>query len=199
MRHRPIVALLLTLLATTAARAEEQALRLDPATSKVTFAVEATGHDVHGSLALQEGTVRFDPATGEAGGRIVIDARRAETGNKSRDKTLHDEVLESVAFPSFVFTPERLEGTVPTSGEAHIVLVGRLAIHGAEHPLRLPADIAVTDRGLHARANFPVPYVEWGLHNPSILFLRVADDVVVTVEARGALGPANALASKGRG
>jgi polyisoprenoid-binding protein YceI len=200
MSHRRIaVTVALSLLAAGTAAAEKQALRLDPAASKVSFTVGATGHDVHGSLALQEGTVQFDYVSGLADGRIVIDARRAATGNKSRDRTLHQEVFESTAFPSFVFTPQRIEGTVPTSGKGQVTLIGTLAIHGAEHPLRLPAEVEVSGEALHARVTFPVPYVAWGLHNPSILFLRVADEVSVTVEARGSLAPASSLAAGGRG
>jgi polyisoprenoid-binding protein YceI len=193
----PLATLAILTLLATAAPAAEMALHLDPASSRVTFAVEATGHDVHGTLALQEGEVRFDPASGAASGRIVIDARRAETGNGSRDKTLHKEVLESSLFPSFVFTPERVEGTVPEAGKGHLVLVGTLAIHGAQHPLRLPADVEVDGGRLHATATFPVPYVEWGLHNPSLLFLRVADEVAVSVDARGAVAPATTVAASG--
>jgi polyisoprenoid-binding protein YceI len=201
MSHRLAMVLALATLGLSArtAGADDLLLRLEPAKTKVGFTVEATGHDVHGTLSLQEGVVRFDPASGAASGRIVIDARRAETGNDSRDKTLHQKVLESTAFPSFVFVPQRLEGRVPDQGAADVVLVGTLSIHGSEHPLRLPAHVELRDGALAARVAFPVPYVDWGLHNPSLFVLRVADEVTVNVEAQGSLGPAPPTIAGGRG
>jgi len=187
----PVCVLVLAVLAAAAlpAGAAQQTLTLDPQASNVGFQLKATGHDVHGTLYLQQGTVRFDPATGAASGRIAIDATRAETGNDSRDKTMHDKVLEVGAYPLFVFVPERFEGSLPAAGSGEVSLVGTLTIHGADHPLTLPATVERDGDRVTATTRFEVPYVEWGMHNPSILFLRVADAVAVTVKAEGELAP----------
>lgn len=181
-------ALFALLVLAPAAGAAEQVLSLDPEASEVTFLLDATGHDVHGTLFLNAGEVHFDPATGAASGRIEIDATRAETGNKSRDKTMHKKVLESVSFPLFVFVPDRFEGEIADAGTSQVELHGTLSIHGAEHPMTLSAEVEHGEDGaLTAVSSFDVPYVEWGMHNPSLLFLRVADRVAVTVKTAGAL------------
>lgn len=197
---QPAVVALAALLAVPAARAEEQTLTLDPAATAVHFSVEATGHDVHGSFHITGGAVRFDPATGAAAGEIRVDALSAETGNGSRDKTLRGDVLETERFPVFVFTPERLIGALPESGAAKVELRGVVALHGAAHPMTLPATVDVSGDRIKLSAEFPVPYVEWGLHNPSILFLRVADVVQVRIEGEGTLARPTvaALAHDGR-
>jgi len=197
---QPAVLALAALVAVPAARAEEHLLTLDPAATAVHFTVEATGHDVHGSFHITGGAVRFDPATGAASGEIRVDALSAETGNGSRDKTLRGDVLGTERFPVFVFTPERLVGALPESGEAKVELRGVVALHGASHPMTLPATVNVTGDRIKLSAAFPVPYVEWGLHNPSILFLHVADVVQVEIEGEGTLArPAvAALAHDGR-
>ena len=182
--------------------ADEQVLTLDPQASDVSFLLPATGHDVHGTLVLRDGVVRFDPATGAASGRIAIDATRAETGNGSRDKTMHNKVLEVARYPLFVFVPERFEGELPAAGggaaASEVKLVGTLSIHGSEHPLTLPAKVERDGDHLTATTTFQVPYVEWGMHNPSLLFLRVADEVAVTVAADGTLTTADGTRGRRR-
>lgn len=180
--------------------AEEQLLNLDPATTAVHFTVTATGHDVEGTFRVTSGAVRFDPATGTASGEIRVDALSAQTGNGSRDKTMRGDVLETEKFPLFVFTPEHVVGAVPSTGEGQIELRGLVALHGASHPLTVPAKVHREGGLLKLTAEFAVPYVEWGLHNPSVLFLKVADVVQVHIEGQGTLAdvPAPGVASSGR-
>lgn len=185
--------------APAAVGAEEQLLSLDPAKTAVHFSVTATGHDVEGSFHLTSGAVRFDSATGIASGEIRIDALSAETGNGSRDKTLRDDVLETERFPLFVFTAERFVGKLPASGEGQVELCGLVSLHGASHPLTLPAKIRLEGARLKVDAEFAIPYVEWGLHNPSILFLKVADIVQVHVEGEGTLSSPGAAVAASHG
>lgn len=189
-----------TLFAIPPVRAEEQVLELDPAATLVHFSVGATGHDVHGTFHVTGGSVRFDPATGAAAGEIRVDALSAETGNGSRDKTLQEDVLDTGSFPLLVFTPEKLVGSLPASGKASVELRGTVQLHGASHPLALPATVEREGDRITLAADFPIPYVEWGLHNPSFLFLRVDDVVQVHLEGRGSLAPSATatVASNGR-
>lgn len=175
--------------------ADEMSLHLDPAHTDVSFDVGATGHDVHGQLELRGGELRFDPATGAVSGTIEIDARSADTGNGSRDRTMHGEVLESESFPLFVFRPKRFAGDLAGSGASDIELRGDLEIHGAHHPLTLKTHVEIDGGRMSAHATFPVPYAEWGMKRPGFAFLRVAPVVEVTVEARGTVEPAPARAA----
>ena len=69
--------------------AEQHTFVLDPERTSLTFALGATGHDVHGLLHATGGAVSFDTETGAASGEITLDARHTETGNRKRDKTMH--------------------------------------------------------------------------------------------------------------
>lgn len=172
--------------------ATPRVLALDVAATSISFVLDATAHKVEGRLFLESGEIRFDLETGEAGGEIVIDAVRAETGNRRRDKTMHRKVLESASFPRFVFSPNWIEGELPERGDGELVLGGTLAIHGAEHEVTLPVRLRRDGDALSATAELVVPYVEWGLHRPGALFLRVAPDVLVRIEAVGKLsGPSD--------
>ena len=169
------------------AHAATQALVLDPAASRVAFTLPATGHTVEGSFALKSGRITFDSASGDASGEIVLDLTGAQTGNKSRDKTMHEDVLETGKYPTAVFRAEKVRGTVAPSGPSQVTLDGTLSFHGADHKMSLPAKVNVQDGRLKATTQFPIPYVEWGLKNPSVMFLRVDKVVTVNVNAEGRL------------
>lgn len=187
MRHRTLAVLLM--LAAAPAWAARQELLLDPSSTAVSFTLEATGHDVQGLLALESGRIEFDPETGEASGSIVIDAAKAETGNASRDGTMRNKVLEVAEFPRIEFEPGRLSGKLAAEGTSEVTLHGTVTLHGASHALALPARVDVQGGRLSAETTFTVPYQDWGLHDPSVLFLRVARVVSVTVQLSGELRP----------
>ncbi len=184
------------LLAPLAASAEERLLVLRPEKTSVTFKLKATAHEVNGVLALDAGQIRFDPATGAASGQITIDLRHAETGNGLRDREMHRTVLETDRYPQIVFRPERLVGAVADSGVSNVVLMGTVVLHGDEHKLRLAARIKVAGERVSAEVTFGVPYVEWGLHDPSFLVLRVAPVVAVTVLTEGVLSGTSTAAGE---
>jgi len=164
-------------------------VRLAPASTSITFQLKATMHTVHGSAGLRQGWIRFDPLTGDASGEIVVDATSADTGNGSRDKKMHNKVLRSVDFRSIVLRPERIEGTVNGAGESEVTLVGTLELAGSSHPIRIPMTVDLKKDRVTIKARFEVPYVEWGLKNPSTLLLRVSKEVEVSIEAQGEIVP----------
>ena len=176
--------------------AAERTLHLDPQSTEVAFLLKATGHDVSGAFELTEGVIVFDGETGTASGALRVDSRNAETGNKKRDKAMHEKVLESETFPDFVFQPRRVEGALPQSGSAEVTLHGTMSIHGSEHPLVIPARIDVDGSRVAIHATFDIPFVEWGMKDPSFLFLRVAKQVGVTVDAVGTLSEGDTASSR---
>lgn len=184
---RRVLLILIAVLTAAAAQAQQRVLVLDPQASRVSFTLKATGHQVEGGFALKPSRIAFDPATGIASGEITIDLTTAQTGNKSRDKDMHEEVLETGKHPLAVFRAEKIRGTVPASGSGQVTLDGTLSFHGSDHKMSLPAKIDVQNGRVKADTQFEIPYVEWGLHDPSVVMLRVAKVVSVKVQAVGAL------------
>ena len=191
------LALLATLSAQIeAAQAEQRVLVLDPATSKVSFILPATGHTVEGTLAVKSGRIAFESVTGAASGEIAIDLASAGTGNKSRDKTMHEEVLETGKYPLAVFRAEKIRGTLAPAGPSQVTLDGTLSFHGGDHKMSLPAKVENQNGRLKAETELQIPFVEWGLHDPSMLMLRVAKVVTVKIAARGSLEAAAAAGGR---
>jgi hypothetical protein len=93
-------------------------------------------------------------------------------------------------------------GTLTPSGTSDLVLAGIVTMHGVEHAMVVPVRATVSGDTVSAEALFEIPYVAWGLRDPSLLFLRVAPVAVVSVKARGDLRPepevAKEQAIKGR-
>src|SRR5262249_6342254 len=128
-----LAALLALPLLSAPAHAQQMTLDLDPAKTQVKFTLDAFLHKVHGTMKLTQGRIEIDTAPGEASGRMVVDARSAETGNDDRDSRMHKEILESQKYPEIVFSPKHVEGAVSPQGKSHVQLRGIISIHGREH------------------------------------------------------------------
>lgn len=175
------------LAAATAAPAEVVKIELEPQTSSVGFTLKATLHSVHGNAEVTSGSLTLDTDNGAMSGEIVVDAVSADTGNKKRDKKMHAKVLRSADHGRIVLGVQRLEGELALTGVSNVALLGEMALLGQPHPVRIPLRIEIVDDRFTASGEFEVPYVEWGLEDPSTFVLRVAKEVQVTVEAKGTI------------
>jgi polyisoprenoid-binding protein YceI len=168
-----------------AARAQELSVQIDPAKSKVEYSLSSTVHTVHGTFAVKSGSVHYDPASGQIGGTIVVDATSGQSGNNSRDSRMHREILESDKFPEIVFSPMKLTGVVAADGISKVEVSGRFRLHGQEHDVTLPAEIKTEGKNLSVTTHMDIPYIKWGLKNPSNFLLHVSDTVNIEIQALG--------------
>lgn len=176
-------------LASVPVRAAEWRVDLDPGRTQVTFTLKATMHTVDGTAQLASGSLVIDPETGAVTGQIVVDAATADTGNKGRDKKMHGKVLLSKDHPGIVFRPDHVKGSLTPGLNTAITLTGAFDLLSQSHQISVPLDIRIDGSHFEANAEFPVPYVEWGLEDPSTFVLRVAKEVRVRVTAEGTITP----------
>ncbi len=54
----------------------------------------------------------------------------------------------------------------------------------------LPTEVEIAGGHVKATSTFKVPYVSWGLHDPSGFMLRVDKEVTVTLKVEGELAAA---------
>ncbi|UCF66123.1 MAG: YceI family protein [Acidobacteriota bacterium] len=165
----------------------EEVLELDPRQTNIDFTLKATTHTVEGVIALEEGAIAFDTATGQASGSIVINALSTTTFHKSRDKKMHNDVLQSERYPKIVFVPEHLEGGLPAEGATDLLLTGTITIHGSTHPLDVPARVYRDGDTVTGEAEFKIPFVEWGMKDPSFFVFRVRKVIDVRLKLHGTL------------
>lgn len=171
-----------------ATRAAQQiVLSVDPDRSTVHWRVESSLHTVHGTFRVKRGTLFVDPATGKTSGEVVVDATSGESGNNGRDRRMHKEILESSQYSEVVFRPDRAEGTIVAEGNSTLKLHGIFSLHGADHELNVPAQATLKEDQWKGTATFEVPYIEWGLKNPSNFLLKVKPVVEVQLDLGGSI------------
>jgi polyisoprenoid-binding protein YceI len=167
------------------ARAQEAVLELDPAQTQIGFTLGDVLHTVNGTFKLKQGTINFNAATGQASGLVVVDATSGDSGSHARDHKMHKDILQSGQYPEITFAPQQVQGQVLPAGVFKVQVVGTFTMHGESHPLTLIVQANQTGEQLTANVTFSIPYVSWGLKNPSTLFLRVNSTVDIAIQAVG--------------
>jgi polyisoprenoid-binding protein YceI len=160
-------------------------LELDPSKTLIEFRLPGTLHTTHGTFKLERATIIADPATGKAGGSIVIDARSGNTGIGARDNDMRDSVLEVQRYPEITFDPQHFTYELEGGGQFQATMQGVLTIHEGKHDVALTAQGQLVGDNLTATAHFSVQYVEWGMEDPSVLFLTVAKKVDIDIATSG--------------
>jgi polyisoprenoid-binding protein YceI len=169
----------------TEASAQQLRLEFSPANTTINFALGDLVHTVRGSFLLKQGNVQYDFSTANVTGALVIDAASGNSGNRIRDRKMHREILESARYSEITFRPDRLEGEVAPSGSFTVKVHGIFSVHGADHELTMPVRVQVLPDHWTADAHFTIPYVKWGIKNPSSFLLRVSESVEIAVHATG--------------
>jgi polyisoprenoid-binding protein YceI len=180
-----LFAALAALILTPAGRAQEVAAQLDPVQTKIEFTLGSTLHTVEGTFKLKSGAIRFDAATGKMSGSIIVDATSGESGNAGRDRKMHREILESGKYPEIIFTPNEAKGAFNPNGPSRLEVSGQMRLHGQDHEMTLPIDIQPAGRQLRMTMHITIPYIQWGVKNPSTFILRASDKVEIDIHAVG--------------
>lgn len=182
-----ILLLLWALMLVGSAARAEQTLVCDPQTSSVTFALTDTLHAVQGTFQIASGRVSFDAQTGAMSGQIVVNSDSGHSDSPTRDHRMIEDELKATLFPAVTFAPTHFSGTLAPSGRSQLQVTGTLTLLGIAHIVTVPMTVAITGDQATATGRFPIPYVAWGLKDPSVLFLRVGKIVTLGVTLTGAL------------
>ena len=166
-------------------RAQDLRFELDPANTKIEFTLAASLHTVHGSFALENGSIHLNPATGSASGSVVVDVKSGQSGNNMRDHKMHKEILQSEQYPEATFTPTKMSGAFREQGSSTIQIDGSFRIHGSDHPIALTVPLQINGDSVSFTSQVAIPYQQWGMRNPSSFVLRVSDKVDLDIAATG--------------
>ena len=182
---RKISVFVLALLPLAAAQAQDATLAFVPQRTAVNFTLGDVLHTVHGTFVLKSGTVHFNPSTNTVTGMIVVDAASGDSGSSGRDHKMHKEILLSERYTEVTFRPDKVEGKVSQQGTSTVNVHGMFGILGAEHEIVVPAEVELAPDHWTLKTHFDVPYVKWGLKDPSTFILRVGKTVAIDLSASG--------------
>jgi polyisoprenoid-binding protein YceI len=170
--------------------AQHQSFTVNPDASKVAFALGGNAHHVDGIFHVQSGAIDFDRSAQSISGSVVVAAGSGNSGDQGRDKKMNSDVLDVAHFTDISFVAKTYRGTVAASGDSSIQVSGVLTLHGTPHDLTVPMQIHIDGTTLTAKTQFQVPYVQWGLKDPSIFVLKVAKVVDIDLTLVGHLSAA---------
>jgi polyisoprenoid-binding protein YceI len=93
--------------------------------------------------------------------------------------------LESAKYPETVFRPDRADAKLKAQGTSTVQVHGIFNIHGTDHEITIPVQVEMAQNRWTASAHFEIPYVKWGIKNPSNFFLHVSQTVAIDIRASG--------------
>ncbi|ADV83644.1 YceI family protein [Terriglobus saanensis] len=170
-----------------AAFAQHQTFTVTPDASEVRIKLNTTHEVVNGTFHVQSGSISFDRAITQISGLVTVVAGSGKTGNDSRDKKMNKDILKVDQFTTVSFAPKAYRGMIVASGDSTIQVSGVFTLLGTGHDITVPMQIRIVGSTATAKAQFAVPYVQWGLRNPSFLFWKAENDVAVDLSLVGSV------------
>jgi hypothetical protein len=168
-----------------AALAQHQTFAVNPDASEVKMKLNTTHEVVNGTFHIQSGSIEFDRGAPKMSGSVTVLAGSGKTGNDSRDKKMNKDILKVDQYTTVSFAPKTYTGTIAPSGDSTIQVSGVFTLLGNPHDLTVPMQIHMDGSKATARAQFVIPYVQWGLKNPSFMFWKAENDVAIDLNLVG--------------
>jgi hypothetical protein len=165
--------------------AQHQTFAVNPDASNVKMKLNTTHEVVNGIFHVQSGSIDFDRTAAHISGIVIVAAGSGRTGNDSRDKKMNKDILKVDQFAAVSFAPKTYNGMIAASGDSTIQVSGVFTLLGAPHGLTIPMQIHIDGSKATAKGQFVVPYVQWGLKNPSFLIWKAENNVGIDLNLVG--------------
>jgi polyisoprenoid-binding protein YceI len=167
------------------ALAQHQTFAVNPDASEVKMTLKTNHEIVNGAFHVQSGSIEFDRSAQKIGGSVVVAAGSGKTGNDSRDKKMDKDILRVEQYTTVSFAPKTYTGTIAPSGDSTIQVSGVFTLLGTPHDLTIPMQVHIEGSKANVKAQFVVPYVQWGLKNPSFMIWKADNDVAIDLNLAG--------------
>ena len=169
------------------AMAQQQTFVANPDASEVKMTLKTTHEVVNGTFHIQSGSLEFDRSAAKISGSVAVLAGSGKTGNGSRDKKMNKDILEVEQHATVSFEPKSYAGAIAPSGNSTIQVTGIFTLLDTPHEITIPILVHIEGTTATAKAHFLVPYIRWGLKDPSFLFWKADKDVAIDLFLTGRL------------
>ncbi len=186
-RFAPSLVLAFTLSVASSACAQRESFTVNPDASAVKMTLKTNHEIVNGTFHISTGVINFDANDAKMSGSIVIAAGSGTTGNESRDKKMNKDTLKSQQYTNITFEPKSFSGTIAKTGDSTIQVTGTMTLLGTPHELIIPMQIHIDGSSCVAKAHFVIPYVQWGLKDPSFLVWKAEKQVDIDLNLVGSV------------
>ena len=177
----------LAVLLAPVALAQQQTFVANPDASEVKMTLKTTHEVVNGTFHIQSGSLAFDRSAAKMSGSVVVLAGSGKTGNGSRDKKMNKDILEVEQHATVSFEPKSCIGAIAPSGDSTIQVTGIFTLLNTPHEITIPILVHIESTTATVKAHFVVPYIQWGLKDPSFLFWKADKDVAIDLLLSGEL------------
>jgi polyisoprenoid-binding protein YceI len=182
---KPFALFALAMLLAPVALAQDQTFVVNADGSEVKMTLKTTNELVNGTFHVQSGVIDFDPGAAKIGGSVVVAAGTGKTGNDSRDRKMNKDILNVQQYTTITFSPKSYTGTIAPDGDSRIQVTGVFTLLGTPHDLTIPMQIHRGGANCTMKAHFVVPYVQWGLKDPSFMVWKAEKQVDVDLNLAG--------------
>jgi len=162
--------------------------------SRVTFVSDAPLETMTGKSSKVRGSVTVDPADiTMTKGSFKVPVVSLRTDNDLRDEHLQgDGWLDAKKNPNIhfeiteVILGKKDSGELKKNKETKVQVKGKFTAHGVTKPVTANGTVKWSGDSLHIKANFTVTLEDHLISVPSIVRLKVANDIAVSVDLRAA-------------
>ena len=169
------------------ALSQHQTFVVNPDASEVKITLKTTHELVIGAFHVQSGSIEFDRTTPKMAGSVVVLAGSGKTGNDSRDKRMNKDILKVEQYANVSFEPKTYTVAIALSGDSNLQVTGIFTLLGTPHEIAIPILVHLEGTTATAKAHFVLPYVQWGVKNPSFMIWKADDDVAIDLSLAGRL------------
>jgi polyisoprenoid-binding protein YceI len=177
----------LAVILAAAAHAQHEAFTVNPDASEVKMTLQTTHEVVSGAFHIQSGAIAIDLGSAKMSGAVVVAAGSCKTGNGSRDNRMNKEILQVEQHATVSFEPKSYAGIIAPSGDSTIQVTGIFTLLGTPHEIVIPILVHIEGATATAKAHFVVPYVQWGVKDPSFFLWKADKDVAIDLLMSGRL------------
>jgi len=163
----------------------QEHFKVDPPSSEVHFTLGASDGPVKGTFHISAGEFTLDPATGAMTGTVTVDAASGDSGKKNRDKKMTNDQMKAQTYPTVTFAPTKFSGQVNETGDSTGQVDGAFTLIGQAHPVSVPMNVHMEGDRFTAMGEFTLPFVSWGMKDPSFMFLKVEKEVKIQLKLTG--------------